>query len=169
MTKQHYADRKNEELGEHFAKHLFAISSENLGGKLAIASELAWRDIQIEQLTKQVERMNPFNQPPINRHSEYAKAVITLIKMANQDCGGSARCAQVLLSLYNGDEWHVDLADVACSLDEKHTNAALTAIRYRGELMTEPHQVIENGAKVFDELWQQWGSLHVEKRYKRYY
>ena len=121
------------------------------------------------KLEKRLDELNPFNKPPINKHDKYAKAVITLIKMAQHDCGGSVACAQVLLGLYNSQYWHVDLVDIACRMDEKHTNAALTAIRYRGELMTEPHMVIENGDKIFLDLWNQWESLHVEKRYARYY
>jgi len=124
---------------------------------------------QNEQLKQRLEELNPFNRPVIDEYDEYAKAVITLVEMAKQDCGGSARCAQVLLSLYDGSYFQVDLADVFCGLDERHTNAALKAIRYRAELMTEPHQAIENGYKIFEDLWQRWQSLHVAKRYKRHY
>jgi hypothetical protein len=45
-----YEDRDVEELGAHFLRHLDAITEEELGGKSAIAAELAYRDMQIEQL-----------------------------------------------------------------------------------------------------------------------
>jgi len=102
--------------------------------------------------------------------AEYADAVITLFNLVDMRCGGSYYAAQVLLSLYNGNEFHVDLARVACNLDAKHLDAALVAIKARGLLMREPHEVIKDGDHHFDELWGYWkNDLHVSKRYGNHY
>lgn len=113
-------------------------------------------------------RKNEVLYEPVS-HEEYTNAIIHLYKLAEQDSGGSYYAAQVLLSLYNGDAFHVDLARVACNLDVDHLNSALIAIKGRGQLMTEPHNVIEDGDKHFGNLWRQCESLHVRERYKSYY
>ncbi len=46
-----YEERDIEELGEHYTKHLVAMTMEDLHCKTAIAAELAFRDKQIEELT----------------------------------------------------------------------------------------------------------------------
>lgn len=113
-------------------------------------------------------RKNEVLYEPVT-HEEYTNAIIHLYKLAEQDSGGSYYAAQVLLSLYNGDAFHVDLARVACNLDVDHLNSALIAIKGRGQLMTEPHNVINNGDDYFEQLWRQCESLHVRERYKSYY
>ena len=40
----------------HYAKHVSHMTSEGLHGKGAIATELAYRDMQIESLQSQLER-----------------------------------------------------------------------------------------------------------------
>ncbi|HAO25743.1 MULTISPECIES: hypothetical protein [unclassified Methylophaga] len=102
-------------------------------------------------------------------YQEYADAIIHLFKLAATDCGGAYYASQVLLSLYNGNEFHVDLARVACNLDSHYLNSVMVAIKGRGQLMTEPHNVIEDGSKHFGELWRQCESLHVRERYQSYY
>lgn len=100
---------------------------------------------------------------------EYAEAIIHLLKLAKTDSGGAGYAAQVLLSLYNGNEFHVDLARISCNLDANHLNSALIAIKGRGQLMTEPHNVIQDGDEHFTELWKECEALNVSKRYKNYY
>lgn len=113
-------------------------------------------------------RKNEVLYEPVT-YDEYAKAVVKLFELAHMDCGGSYHAAQVLLSLFNGGEFHVDLARMTCNLDTKYLNAALVAIKGRGQLMIEPHQVIQDGSKHFENLWRQWESLHVRRRYQDYY
>jgi len=45
-----YARRDTEELGEHYMRHLNAMTAEQLHDKNAIAAELAWRDREIARL-----------------------------------------------------------------------------------------------------------------------
>lgn len=50
---------KQDYLGQtHYDKHIYAISHEKLYAKTDIATELAWRDRQIEILTKQRDELN---------------------------------------------------------------------------------------------------------------
>ena len=79
--------------------------------------------------------------------------------------GGSSTsaAAQLLLSAFNGNEWHVDITTL-CSFDPKHYQAALTMIRGRSELYIEPHSVVEDGQNKFTELWDKYYLLHVGNR-----
>lgn len=99
---------------------------------------------------------------------DYATAVSKLIGLARTDVGGSRAAAQVLLSLYNGDDFHVDLTDL-CLLDEHYYQAAMIAIRGRIEFRNEPHEMIGGGGRIFEQLWEDWKHLHVKNRYAKHY
>ena len=47
-----YANRDTAALGEHYTLHMEALQADNLCRMSAIAAELAWRDAQIERLTR---------------------------------------------------------------------------------------------------------------------
>jgi len=95
----------------------------------------------------------------------YSDAVKLLSEYAlNQDGSGARIAAQVLLSTYNSYNYHVALVDL-CSLDDKGYQAALAVIRGRAESFTEPHEVIDNGAAVFDRLETRWAHLRTGTRY----
>lgn len=49
-----YAKRDIEEQGEHYLKHVAAMTTEGLNSKADIAAELAHRDIRIKQLEEEV-------------------------------------------------------------------------------------------------------------------
>ena len=46
-----YARRDTAALGEYYTRHLAAMADENLRTKSAIAAELAWRDMEIAELS----------------------------------------------------------------------------------------------------------------------
>jgi len=96
---------------------------------------------------------------------DYAESVSRLVRLARGDTSGSRAAAQLLLSLYNGHNWHMDLTDL-CVLDHACFQDALIAIRGRVMLFEEPHSVIENGSAVFAELEEDWQQLHTRKRYQ---
>lgn len=48
-----YADRDRRALGGHYYRHVSAMTGEELHAKTAIAAELAWRDAQIETVTRE--------------------------------------------------------------------------------------------------------------------
>lgn len=94
---------------------------------------------------------------------DYRDAVLLLLSVAQNDTSNARVAAQVLLSLYNGYEYHVDLTDLGL-LDYKILQAALIAIRGRIFVSIEPHQIIEDGQAIFKRLAQQWTTLHVDSR-----
>ena len=95
---------------------------------------------------------------------EYRAAINSLIQVAESDTSGGRAAAQVLLSLYNGYEYHMDLVDLGV-LDLRNFQQALIAMRGRVILSIEPHQIIQDGAKRFERLAERWAHLNVEKRY----
>lgn len=97
------------------------------------------------------------------RPETYTAAVQKLIPIAQGDTGGSRVAAQVLLSAYSGDEFQLDIVDLT-NLDRKNYIAALSVIRGRVELGIEPHTVIEQGDKIFQELWLKWERYNVKNR-----
>jgi hypothetical protein len=99
--------------------------------------------------------------------TDYAVAVGKLVKLAQIQCGGSKGAAQVLLGLYNGRSWHLNLIDL-CNLDAAHYRAAMIAIRGRVELNREPHEIILDGDRIFESLQEDWKHLHTKTRYKNF-
>lgn len=108
-----------------------------------------------------------FEMPVKINQRDYAEAVTKLINLAHLHCGGSKASAQIVLSLYNGRSWHVNLIDL-CSLDCAHFRAAIVAIRGRVEFNREPHEMIPNGDAVFEQLQEEWSYLHTKNRYKNF-
>lgn len=98
--------------------------------------------------------------------NDYAHAVCELINLADLGCGGSRAAVQVVLSLYNGDNWQLDLTDL-CVLDDRYFNAAITAITGRRKHGIEPHELIKNGQAIFDRLQDEWKRYHVKNRNRK--
>lgn len=94
---------------------------------------------------------------------QYAEAVARLIAVARRDHGGSRVAAQVLLSAYNGSEFHLDVTDL-CILDSNNIRDAITVIEGRATTNIEPHRLIKDGDKVFAGLWEQWKHMRVGVR-----
>tara|TARA_B100000287_G_scaffold351173_1_gene340178 strand:+ start:46 stop:432 length:387 start_codon:yes stop_codon:yes gene_type:complete len=90
--------------------------------------------------------------------ADYRDAVNALLKLAEGDTGGSRAAAGVLLGLYNGQAFPLDLTDL-CALDLRHVQHALIAIRGRVLLAREPHAIVENGDQHFSTLVARWGHL----------
>ena len=97
---------------------------------------------------------------------QYAKAVAQFVDLALQPTSGGRVAAQVRLSTYNGMEFQLDLASMG-NLDRDNFEIAMTIIRGRYETWTEPHSLLVNGSKVFQELWNTWIHLHVKERGKK--
>lgn len=102
-----------------------------------------------------------------NAQAEYKKSVEELLRIAQMSTGGSRVAAQVLLSAYNGDDFHLDVVDLGM-LGRNEFGHALRVIWGRNiDPWMEPHKVIENGDTVFRRLWDDWRKLHVQNRWKR--
>ncbi len=99
---------------------------------------------------------------------DYADAVAHLVGLAQRDTSGSRAAAQILLSLYNGYNYHADLTDL-CVLDYAYLQSAIIAIRGRTTVQEEPHNMIENGRDIFLALEQDWQHLHITQRYQEHY
>lgn len=95
----------------------------------------------------------------------YSNAIRKLLPVAMRDTGQSGRCAQVLLSAYNGYNFQLSIPDLV-SLDEDLYEAAITVIRGRAELRIEPQVFIKDGDSIFEKLHDDWLGLHVENRGK---
>lgn len=99
--------------------------------------------------------------------ADYSEAVESLLSIADGDTSGSRAAAQVLLSTYNGYNYHMDLTDL-CVLDLKYIESALVVMRGRTLLSIEPHSVIANGSERFLALEDSWPGLHVHRRYQKH-
>jgi len=99
---------------------------------------------------------------------EYGQSLESLISLAQGDSVASKAAAQVVLSIYNGFNWHVDLTDL-CELDSNYFQDAIAVIRGRIQLHTEPQHMIGDGSQVFGRLCRKWGSeLRTDTRYQHY-
>lgn len=90
-----------------------------------------------------------------------ARAVQALLQLANMDCGGSGAAAAVLLSAYNGHDYHLDITEL-CRLDQHYYESAMRVIDLRCRLRMEPHLLIPNGDELFQKLVADWPHLHVK-------
>jgi hypothetical protein len=95
----------------------------------------------------------------------YRDAVETLLPIAMTDTSGGRAAAQVLLSAYNGNEFHLDVTDLG-NLDTRLFAAALDVIQLRTLANREPHELVENGNSRFLQVWEKWRCLRVSCRYK---
>ena len=100
--------------------------------------------------------------------SDYRDSVLALVRLAQDDTSGSRAAAQVLLSLYNGNEWHMDLTDLGV-LDLRNLQHALIVIRERIVLARSVEAVLENGDQIFKQLCDRWASYGNDRRYAQRY
>ena len=95
---------------------------------------------------------------------DYRESVLALARLAQGDTSGSRTAAQVLLSLYDGSEWHMDLTDLGV-LDWGYLQHALIVIRGRLVLGQSVEAAIDNGDQVFSHLCTLWAGLRNDRRY----
>ena len=100
--------------------------------------------------------------------SDYRESVLALVRLAQGDTSGSRTAAQVLLSLYDGSEWHRDLTDLGV-LDWGYLQHALIVIRGRLVLGQSVEAAIDNGDQVFSHLCTLWAGLRNDRRYSNWY
>ena len=100
--------------------------------------------------------------------SDYRDSVLALVRLTQNDTSGSRAAAQVLLSLYNGNEWHMDLTDLGV-LDLRNLQHALIVIRERIVLARSVEAVLENGDQIFKQLCDRWASYGNDRRYAQRY
>lgn len=98
----------------------------------------------------------------------YEKAVARLLPIAQADTSASRIAAQVLLSTYNGHDYHLDATDL-CYLDDPELAAAITVLSQRPLTRREPHGLNPNFEAGFSRIIEVWGHLNVRTRYASYY
>ena len=102
----------------------------------------------------------------------YAAAVETLLGFTDRHrgTGGARAAAQVLLSCYNGFDYHLDPNAIRGLSADAHRFAALTVIVQRVLRPEEPHQVAAEGDRRFRVLWRRYeDELQVGHRYAGWY
>jgi len=110
--------------------------------------------------------MNTTLQNQQQLEQRYRDAVETLLPVAMTDTSGGRAAAQVLLSAYNGNEFHLDVTDLG-NLDTRLFAAALEVIQLRTLANREPHELVANGNGRFLQVWEKWRCLHVSCRYRK--
>lgn len=83
-------------------------------------------------------------------------ALRRLLPIAQRDTGQSARVARVLLGLYNGHRFPLDLTSLR-SLDYEILDDVLAVLRMDANARQEVHCYFEHGGLVFEKLADDWG------------
>ena len=102
----------------------------------------------------------------------YAEAVEILLDLADRwpDESDGRAAAEVLLSCYNGYDFHLAPHAVRVFGGRRDRDAALTVIVQCAVFPKEPHQVVPEGERRFNTLWKAFeDELHVRRRYKSWY
>ncbi len=106
-------------------------------------------------------------QNPLCLEQRYRDAIEALLPVAMTDTSGGRAAAQLLLSAYNGNEFHLDVTDLG-NLDPVLFDAAIDVIKLRTLANMEPHELIPYGNLRFLDVWKCWESLHVRYRYQHW-
>ncbi|MFZ2972284.1 MAG: hypothetical protein WA049_06565 [Ferribacterium limneticum] len=83
-------------------------------------------------------------------------ALRRLLPIAMGDTGQSGRVASILLGLYNGHRFPVNLTNLR-SLDDAIFEDVIAVLRMDANAYQEVHLYFENGARVFEKLADDWG------------
>lgn len=83
-------------------------------------------------------------------------ALRRLLPIAQGNTGQSERVARILLGLYNGYRFPLDLTNLR-SLDYEIMEDVLVVLRMDANCYQEVHRYFENGSKVFEQLASDWG------------
>jgi hypothetical protein len=98
--------------------------------------------------------------------TQYAAAVKHLAELALTDGSGGRAAARILLSTYNGKSWPVDITEL-CVLDPDNQAMAMTVIRGRAEIRTEPHDLLKDGRAIIDRIQKQWARYHIRNLWRK--
>ena len=99
-------------------------------------------------------------------HEQYTAGIERLLHLVRLQCGGAEVAAQVLLSAYCGREWQLAIPHL-CILDPENYQAAMFVIAGRYQGIAEPHEVIPDGERVFEDLRRDYAFLNIANRWKK--
>lgn len=83
-------------------------------------------------------------------------ALRRLLPIAQRFTGQGERVARILLGLYNGARFPLNLLNLR-SLDHEILNDVLAVLRMDANAYQEVHQYFDNGGDVFEQLAKDWG------------
>lgn len=75
-----------------------------------------------------------------------------LAKVARGHTGQSHHCRRILLAIYNGAEWPLDLTRLRC-LDRELQRAALTVIEWSAYTGRDLHEYLDDGDRLMKRFW----------------
>lgn len=85
-----------------------------------------------------------------------ADALRRLLPIAQGNSGQCKSVARILLGLYNGVRFPLDLTFLRC-LDYKILDDVLAVLRMDANALQEVHLYFTNGGQVFEQLAKDWG------------
>lgn len=80
-------------------------------------------------------------------------ALKRLVEVAEGYSGQSHHCRRILLAVYNGPKWPLELTRLRC-LDRDLQRAAITIIEWSAYSSHELHEYLENGASLMKRFWK---------------
>lgn len=83
-------------------------------------------------------------------------ALRRLLPIAQRDTHQAGKVARILLGLYNGHRFPVNLTNLR-SLDDTIFEDVIAVLRMDANAYQEVHLYFENGARVFEKLAADWG------------
>jgi len=93
----------------------------------------------------------------IQRDRELGEAALRrLLPVARGCTGQSERVARILLGLYNGPRFPLDLTNLR-SLDYSIMEDVITVLRMDANALQEVHCYFEDGGRIFEQLAADWG------------
>jgi hypothetical protein len=124
-------------------------------GESELAKLRAWKDSDAYERAQAI------------RAAELAQCIDSLkfcVKaVLERPSGGTARIAQFLASLYNGDRVRADVSGIG-ALDGEHFQHLMNVLRLCFETHREPHSFFKNGNAIFEQIIADYG---LEKRRRR--
>ncbi len=100
-----YERRDTEDLGEHYFRHVDAMTRERLHEKNHIAAELAWRDAEIERLRNalafQIERLR--QPPPLLLRQDALRLDAVIVNLLGR--AGGEQQGRERNKAFHGDAW----------------------------------------------------------------
>lgn len=79
-------------------------------------------------------------------------ALERLAEVAGGDSGQSHHCRRILLAVYNGPEWPLELTRLRC-LDRDLQRAALAVIEWSAYSGRELHEYLDDGDALMQRFW----------------
>ncbi|PKO49056.1 MAG: hypothetical protein CVU31_02645 [Betaproteobacteria bacterium HGW-Betaproteobacteria-4] len=83
-------------------------------------------------------------------------ALRRLLPIAQRDTDQSGRVARILLGLYNGHRFPLNLTNLR-SLDDAIFEDVIAVLRMDANAYQEVHLYFENGGRIFEKLADDWG------------